>query len=62
MQENIYFSETEAILDDISGDDAPVAVGGMYQTAELLSHFDSPFSYMQDCASFISLSSTALPK
>ncbi|XP_051156370.1 ionotropic receptor 21a isoform X2 [Leptopilina boulardi] len=56
------YSEIESIINDISEDDAPVAVGGIYQTPDLLSHFDAPFSYMQDCASFISLSSTALPK
>ncbi|XP_043473600.1 ionotropic receptor 21a isoform X2 [Leptopilina heterotoma] len=55
-------SETESIINDISEDEAPVAVGGVYQTSDLLAHFDTPFSYLSDCASFISLSSTALPK
>ncbi|XP_033231971.1 ionotropic receptor 21a [Belonocnema kinseyi] len=56
------YSETEAVINDISKADAPAAVGGIYQTADLLSHFDAPFAHVEDCASFISLTSTALPK
>ena len=62
MEENVHCSETEAVINDISKADAPVAVGGIYQTANLLSHFDASFAHMEDCASFISLTSIALPK
>ncbi|KAL7301884.1 hypothetical protein TKK_0005486 [Trichogramma kaykai] len=38
------------------------AVGGIYQTAQLHEQFDTSMPFLDDCASFISLASTALPK
>lgn len=38
------------------------AVGGIYLTAEVVHEFDSPTPHTEDCASFISLASVALPK
>ena len=57
-----YFSEMDSVTNDILRDNAPVAIGGIYQTTDLLSNFDTTFPHMEDCASFISLTSIALPK
>ena len=52
----------DSVTNDILRDNAPVAIGGIYQTTDLLSNFDTTFPHMEDCASFISLTSIALPK
>ncbi|XP_044742097.1 ionotropic receptor 21a [Chrysoperla carnea] len=39
-----------------------VGVGGIYTTPERIQHFDLTAGHTEDCASFVSLTSTALPK
>ncbi|XP_034950331.1 ionotropic receptor 21a [Chelonus insularis] len=50
-----------AITDVITGKTA-AAAGGIYKTNNITSQFDSSISHIEDCATFISSSSLALPK
>lgn len=41
---------------------ADIGVAGMYVTSERIRSLDMSFSHSQDCAVFITLTSTALPR
>ena len=50
------------VLKEVSSERADLGIGGIYATPERISlwHLSTPHSH--DCASFVSLASTALPK
>lgn len=51
-----------ALLQEISSGRASIAAGGLYRTVDLIKSFDTTYPHTYDCASFISLASTALPR
>ncbi|KAK0074404.1 hypothetical protein PV326_012477, partial [Microctonus aethiopoides] len=51
-----------AATTDVINGRASMAVGGIYRTTDNNFKLDTTFSHMEDCAAFISLSSSALPK
>ncbi|XP_020706796.2 ionotropic receptor 21a [Athalia rosae] len=55
-------SPTKAVLQEILSGKASMALGGFYQTVNLTKRFDTTYPHAYDCASFISLTSTALPR
>lgn len=55
-------SPIAAAVNDVRLGVAAAAIGGIYQNLEIVTEFDSSTAHIQDCASFISLASTALPK
>ena len=58
----IVCSPMESAKKDVELAVTSAAIGGLYKTVELNKKFDSTFPHIEDCASFISLSSNALPK
>uniref|UniRef100_A0A0A9WKA0 Glutamate receptor delta-1 subunit n=1 Tax=Lygus hesperus TaxID=30085 RepID=A0A0A9WKA0_LYGHE len=52
----------QVIIKDVLTKKANIAVGGVYLTPERISGLTFSMPHTQDCASYISLSSTALPK
>lgn len=58
----LSFSALEAAKNDVLTGVTSAAIGGIYQTAEIDEDFDTPTPHTEDCASFISLASSALPK
>ncbi|XP_024936966.1 ionotropic receptor 21a isoform X2 [Cephus cinctus] len=55
-------SPIAAATNDIRMGLASIAIGGIYKTTNITSRFDTSFGHIEDCASFLSLASTALPK
>ncbi|XP_011501708.1 PREDICTED: glutamate receptor ionotropic, kainate 5 [Ceratosolen solmsi marchali] len=55
-------SSIDSIKFDVLTGTASAATGGIYQTEELIKSFDIIAPYTEDCAAFISLASTAIPK
>ncbi|KAK9499114.1 hypothetical protein O3M35_003620 [Rhynocoris fuscipes] len=52
----------EVMLAELTESRADLALGGIYMSAEMSNYYSLLFPHTQDCASFISLASTALPK
>uniref|UniRef100_T1HCR2 Ionotropic glutamate receptor C-terminal domain-containing protein n=1 Tax=Rhodnius prolixus TaxID=13249 RepID=T1HCR2_RHOPR len=52
----------DVVLNELLEGRVQVALGGMYMTSSRYQLFSFIFPHIQDCASFISLTSTALPK
>lgn len=57
-----FCSPGDAVAEEVRTKKANLGVSGLYVTPERISHLDVSVSHSQDCASFISLTSTALPK
>ena len=55
-------SSNASATSDVKTGTTAAAVGGIYQTIDIINEFDTAISYMQDCASFISLASAAVPR
>ncbi|XP_046745637.1 ionotropic receptor 21a isoform X2 [Diprion similis] len=51
-----------AVMLDISSGKASMGLGGLYRSVDLMRRFDTMYPHTHDCAAFISLTSTALPK
>ncbi|XP_044020596.1 ionotropic receptor 21a [Aphidius gifuensis] len=51
-----------ASLTDVKNENSIIATGGIYKTINITNNYDTSLDYMEDCAAFISKSSTALPK
>nr|AMM70646.1 ionotropic receptor 21a [Heliconius melpomene rosina] len=52
----------DAVTNEVAMSRADIGVSGMYVTSERTSNIDMSFSHSQDCAVFITLTSTALPR
>lgn len=59
---NQFCSPLKAVEREISSGKSSMALGGLYRTVDLMTRFDTTFPHTYDCASFISLTSTALPR
>lgn len=57
-----FLSPGDAVAKEIAMGRADVAVAGMYLTNERIRDMDTSFAHSQDCAVFITLMSTALPR
>ncbi|XP_043285593.1 ionotropic receptor 21a [Venturia canescens] len=55
-------SPIAAAKNDVRLGTSAAAIGGIYKNLETVTEFDTSTAHMQDCASFISLASTAVPK
>ncbi|XP_046621130.1 ionotropic receptor 21a [Neodiprion virginianus] len=55
-------SPVNAVMRDISSGKASMGLGGLYRSVDLMRSFDTMYPHTHDCAAFISLTSTALPK
>ncbi|XP_016844519.1 ionotropic receptor 21a isoform X1 [Nasonia vitripennis] len=56
------YSPIDAVKRDVLLGLTSAAVGGIYLTQELSESFDATLPHAEDCAAFISLASTAIPK
>ncbi|KAJ8683603.1 hypothetical protein QAD02_019395 [Eretmocerus hayati] len=59
---NSELSPIESAKFDVMHGVASVAAGGIYHTPDISGMFDATSPHFEDCASFITLASTALPK
>lgn len=57
-----HFSPGDAVAKEIKTGRADIGVAGMYLTIDRVREMDIAFSHSQDCAVFITLMSTALPR
>lgn len=64
MTNNVHliFSPGDAVAREIATGRADIGVAGMYMTTERAKEMDLSFAHSQDCAVFITLMSTALPR
>nr|QEI46863.1 ionotropic receptor 21a [Galleria mellonella] len=58
----LYLGPGDAVTKEIIMGRADIAIGGMYLTNKRIRDMDMAFSHSQDCASFVTLMSTALPR
>lgn len=58
----LCYRSGDAVAKEISLGRADIGVAGMYLTVERSQTMDMSFSHSQDCAVFITLMSTALPR
>lgn len=57
-----YYGSGNAVTHDISSKRAQLGIGGVYVTPERFAQVDVSAAHSHDCAAFITLSSTALPR
>jgi ATP phosphoribosyltransferase len=58
----LIFSPGDAVSREVSMGRADIGIAGIYLTSERARDMDMSFSHSQDCAVFITLTSTALPR
>lgn len=56
------FSSGDAVVLEVTKKKANLGIAGLYTTSDRIDIVDVAWSHYQDCAAFISLTSTALPK
>ncbi|XP_050680593.1 ionotropic receptor 21a [Leptidea sinapis] len=59
---DLHLGPSDAVANEIALERSDIGVAGLYLTTEIIRDMEYSFAHSQDCAAFVTLASTALPR